>query len=119
MQSQHMEFAEIDGGADPAQPLIYMWEIIDDDGKTYCRYVGKASGGAHRPRTQYCRNVNNILQGRPYRKSKPDEFRAIHRRMADAVRSGHTIRLSFLCNVGATENINALERKWQQHYGLV
>src|SRR5690606_11490431 len=114
-----MKFVEIEGGADPAQPLIYLWEIIDQNGEVYCRYVGKASGGAHRPRTHYRRNVNNILLGRPYRKNKPDEFRAIHRRMADAVRSGHSLRLSFLCNVSAGENINSLERKWQQHYGLV
>ena len=119
MQSTPMEFSEIDGGADPARPLIYLWEIIDLDGQVCCRYVGKASRGAHRPRTQYRRNVNNILQGRPYRKSKPDEFRPIHRQMAEAVQSGHTLRLSFLCNIEDSENINALERKWQQHYGLV
>ena len=118
MQSLQMAFLESDGGADPAQPLIYLWEISDQDGEVYCRYVGKASRGAHRPRTQYCRNVNNILHGRPYRKSKPEEFRAIHRRMADAVQCGHTLRLSFLCNVGPDENINLLERKWQQHFGL-
>ena len=119
MQSLQMEFVEIEGSADPAQPLIYLWEILDQDGEVCCRYVGKASRGAYRPRTQYRRNVNNILQGRPYRKSKPEEFRAIHRRMAEAVRCGHALRLSFICNVMPAENINLVERKWQHHYGLV
>jgi hypothetical protein len=117
MSDLQMHFEELPGGVDPSHPLIYLWEIIDPSGVVCCRYVGKASRGAHRPRTQYRRNVNNILQGRPYRKGKPGEFRAIHRRMAQAIQSGETLRLSFICNVAADEDINQVERYWQNHYG--
>ena len=113
---EQMKFVEITGSVDADRPLIYLWEILDENGEVCCRYVGKASRGAERPRTQYRRNVNNILQGRPYRKGKPDQFRLIHRQMADAVLSGQKIRLSFVCNVADGEDINALERHWQSHY---
>ena len=78
MSELQMQFVETQGEIDASLPLIYLWEIVDSNGMVCCRYVGKASRGANRPRTQYRRNVNNILAGRPYRKSKPDEFRAIH-----------------------------------------
>ena len=112
-----MQYEEMQGEVDPTRPLIYLWEIIAPDGAVRCRYVGKASRGANRPRTQYRRNVNNILQGRPYRKGKPDEFRAIHRKMAQAIQSGESLRLSFICNVDTDENINEIERFWQNHHG--
>ncbi len=111
-----MTFLEIKGSVDPKQPLIYLWEILDHKGEVYCHYVGKACRGADRPRKHYRRNVNNLLQGRAYRKNKPDKFREVHQQMADAVRSGHTLQLSLLRNVAAGEDINALERKYQQQY---
>ena len=114
-----MRFEERQSDVDPSQPLIYPWEIISPDGSVCCRYVGKASRGANRPRTQYRRNVNNILAGRPYRKGKPDQFRAIHRRMAQAVKVGEAMRLTLICNVPRGEDINRLERFWQDHYGAV
>ena len=117
MSELQMQFVESQGEIDASLPLIYLWEIVDSNGMVCCRYVGKASRGANRPRTQYRRNVNNILAGRPYRKSKPDEFRAIHRRMAQAVQAGELLRLSFICNVADGEDINQLERFWQDHYG--
>lgn len=104
---------------DPKRPLIYLWEIMDRDGEVCHRYVSKAFRGANRPCKHYRRNVTRLLQGLPYRKGKPEAFREIHHRMADAVRSGYTLRLSFLCNVAADENINSLERRWQQHFGLM
>ena len=117
MSELQMRFEEGASDVDPSRPLIYLWEIVGSDGTVCCRYVGKASGGAHRPRTQYRRNVNNILQGRPYRKGKPDQFRAIHRRMAQAVQAAETLRLTLVCNVAPDQNINQLERFWQDHYG--
>lgn len=77
------------------------------------RYVGKAAEGADRPRKHYRRNVANLLAGRPYRKSKPTEFREVHRRLAEAVERKLEIRLSFLCNVKAGEDINTIEQQWQ------
>lgn len=119
IQSQSMEFIEIEGSVDPTQPLIYLWEILDSDEKVCYRYVGKASGGANRPRKHYRRNVNNLLFGHPYRKNRQDKFRKVHHQLKKAVESGQTIRLSFLCNVAPHENIDVVERKWHQHYGLV
>lgn len=113
---QIMTFFEIKGSADPKQPLIYLWELLDQDGEVYCHYVGQASKGASRPHNDYRNNVNKLLQGGDYRPSKPKAFRAIHKSMAAAVRLGHTIQLSLICNVAAGEDINALERKYQQQY---
>ncbi|WP_399697676.1 hypothetical protein [Xenophilus sp.] len=112
-----MQFTEAPSEVDTSRALIYLWEILDSEGMVCCRYVGKASRGAGRPRTQYRRNVNNILAGRPYRKGKPTDFRAIHRRMAQAVQAGEAMRLSFICNVALDENINEVERFWQNHFG--
>ncbi|WP_053523668.1 hypothetical protein, partial [Achromobacter xylosoxidans] len=112
-----MQFTEVPSEVNTSRALIYLWEIFDSEGMVCCRYVGKASRGADRPRTQYRRNVNNLLAGRPYRKGKPTEFRAIHRRMAQAVQAGEVMRLSFICNVDLDENINEIERFWQNHFG--
>lgn len=117
MSKLKMQFTETPSEVDTSQSLIYLWEIVNPHGEVCCRYVGKASRGAQRPRTQYRRNVNNILASRPYRKGKPTDFRAIHRRMAQAVQAGDTLRLSFICNVALGENINELERFWQTHFG--
>ena len=114
MPKLQMQFEEIKGDVEPSRPLIYLWEIIDASGAVCCRYVGKASGGARRPRAHYRRNVNKLLHGKPYRKGKPDAFRAIHRRMAQAVQLGELLRLSFICNVAEGEDINQLERYWQE-----
>ena len=119
MQVKSMEFVEIEGGANPEQPLIYLWEIVAADGEALYRYVGKAAGGANRPRKHYRRNVNNLLHGRPYRKNKPTEFRSVHHRLAEALQQGHALRLSFICNIVPGQNINAVERHWQEHYGVV
>lgn len=117
MSRLQMQFTEVPSQVDTSRALIYLWEILDSEGKVCCMYVGKASRGADRPRTQYRRNVNNILAGRPYRKGKPTGFRAIHRRMAEAVQAGEVMRLSFICNVALDENINEIERFWQNHFG--
>ena len=114
-----MEFVEIEGSVDPTLPLIYLWEILDSNEEVCYRYVGKASRGASRPRNHYRRNVNNLLLKNPYRKNRPDNFRPVHRKLAEAVQCGHRIRLSFICNVTLQENINSVERKWQKHYALV
>src|SRR6478672_6033741 len=116
MTDLRMRFEEKRTEVDPSKALIYLWEIFGSDGSVTYRYVGKASAGASRPRTQYRRNVNNILIGRPYRKGKPDQFRAVHRRMAQAVQSGEALRLTLVCNVEPSQDINQIERFWQDHY---
>lgn len=97
-------------GVDQSRPLIYMWEIWARDGTLLGRYVGKASGGSRRPLSHYKRNVMNILDGRPYRKGKPDGYRRVHRMLAGAMSSGHRVRLSLLTNVAPDESINEVER---------
>lgn len=113
-----MKFVEVEGNINTSLPLIYLWEVVNPDEEVCYRYVGKASGGAGRPRRHYRRNVNKLLLGRPYRKSKPDGFRSVHHHLAEAVTQGLTLRLSFICNVAQHENINDVERNWQVYYGL-
>lgn len=114
-----MKFIELKSNTNPNLPLIYLWEIVGYGGEVIYRYVGKAAGGAGRPRKHYQRNVDNLLAGRPYRKNNPSGFREVHHRLADAAWAGHTLRLTFICNIEPHEDINFIERKWQQHYGLV
>ena len=105
-----MRFVELPSAVDPGLPLIYLWEIRRPGGELVGRYVGKAKGGAGRPRRHYARNVRNVLAGRPYRKGKPAQFRRIHLALAEAERLGHHVTLAFLCNVGSHENINEIEQ---------
>jgi hypothetical protein len=100
---------------DESLPLIYLWEIDDGAGGVSYRYVGKAVRGSDRPKTQYRRNVNNLLNGRPYRRNNPEGFRAVHRRLAGAVREGHKIRLTLVENV-AVADIFDREAYWRDHY---
>jgi len=116
--SLEFAFIETPTAVDPLRPLIYRWEILDANRHVLVRYVGKAKNGAQRPRMDYRKNVNNVLAGRPYRLNKPDAFRAIHRRMAEAIVAGHALRLTLLCNVPEGDNIDAIEQMWQRHYGL-
>jgi hypothetical protein len=105
-------------GVSEHQPLIYLWEIMDGSGAVRYRYVGKASGGAERPLRHYGRNVANLLAGRPYRRGKPDGFRAAHRRLADATSRGWPIRLSLLCNVPPGQDINSIEERYRWRLDL-
>jgi hypothetical protein len=106
------------GSVDKKKPLIYLLEIVDLEGVVRYRYVGKASGGAERPLRHYPRNVRNYLLGKPYRKGKPTEFRAVHIRLADAVRWGWLVRLYLLCNIAEGQDINAVEQGCHLQYAL-
>ncbi len=114
-----MEFRFGANGVDPEQPLIYRWEIFDHVGERTACYVGKSKNGAKRPLRDYKRNVRRLLAGQPYRKSKPEEFRDIHRLMAEAVRQDRTIVLTLLRNVSPGENINDAEQKLRQEHGAM
>ncbi len=92
-----MEFSFDHNNVDQNQPLIYKWILTD--GSATRSYIGKAEGGSKRPLSHYRRNVNNLLSGKPYRKSNPNGYRVIHRAMADCVRSGGTMTLCLLENV--------------------
>lgn len=107
-----MEFETETNGVDESKALIYAWDILDrSTGALKDRYVGKASGGAGRPRKQYRRNVIRMIAGKHYRLNKPEAFRAIHVALGAAVRSGDRIVLRFVRNVAAHEDINKVERE--------
>jgi hypothetical protein len=72
---------------------IYEW-YIDDVGS----YIGKYKK-IKRPRKEYKRNVQRILNGMPYRLSRPNRFRRIHRELEKAWRDGRKITLTILENV--------------------
>jgi hypothetical protein len=78
-----------------------MWEIHDDSGNLVGRYIGKAVGGDRRPRRHYARNVDKLMAGLSYRPGK--NYRRVHYGLADAVKAGHRITLSYLCNVSEEE----------------
>ena len=106
-----MEFRFEENGVDQEKPLIYRWEIFDYPGGTRLAcYVGKSKNGSRRPRRDYKRNVNRLLAWLPYRRGKPDQFRAIHRLMAEAVRQEQVLVLTLLQNVLPEENINHVEQ---------
>jgi hypothetical protein len=103
------------GDVDPTEALIYRWEITEPQTRRVVYYyVGKAKNGAGRPLSDYKRNVGNLRRDRPYRRGKPEGFRAVHRRLSEAVRSEEEITLRFLCNVRPDENINDVERRWRR-----
>jgi hypothetical protein len=97
-------------------PFTYLWKVFDESDAVRYWYVSKAVHGASRPRTHYRRNVDNLLAGRAYRKSKPTQFRLSHERLAEATKLNLSIKLSLVCNVDQGEDINAIERLWQRHY---
>lgn len=104
------------GTVDPTQALIYKWEIRDAVGNLIGLYIGKAKGGAKRPTTHYRRNVNRLLAGKPYRAGNPEGYRKSHRALAEAVKLGHTVELSFVCNVLPGENIDEVEQRCITNY---
>ena len=107
-----LSFDFVPDAIDQTEPLIYAWEIRDRSGKLRYRYVGKAKGGAERPLKHYGRNVANLLAGRPYRRSKPDDFRTVHRRLADAAEWEWSVTLRLVSNVGPSEDIDRVESSY-------
>lgn len=109
-----MKFSVLPSNVDVAAPLIYMWQIHDSDGVLVGRYIGKANGGDKRPTRHYARNVERYLEGKPYRNGK--HYRRVHLALAAAVRSGHAISLSYLCNVREDQDIFEVERQHIRAY---
>ena len=92
-----MHFSIIENGVLVDLPLIYAWRVGGE-----LVYVGKANG-ARRPLNDYPNDVRKLLAGEPYRKNKPNEFRRIHRVLANAVIRRLPIQLEYLCNTTATQ----------------
>jgi hypothetical protein len=112
------EFETRSGPVDMSRRLLYLWEVFDADGKVVYCYVGKSERGAGRPLSDYRRNVDNLLNHRPYRPKNPDGFRQVHKQLAEAARQKQKIRLTFLRNVLPEEDIFEAERQTQVEYKL-
>ena len=110
--SLSLQFQFEPGDVDQQSPLIYSWAIFDPEGRVRYRYVGKSEPGAQRPLNDYARNVSNLLNGLPYRPQKPDKFRIVHKRMADAVEWSWPIVLNLIRNVHPDENILTVESEY-------
>lgn len=85
-------FELIDDGVDRSKCGIYRWEIAGAG-----VYIGKF-GRVRRPLKEYGRNVTRLLNGNPYRRSKPDGFRRVHRELARAYQHRRKITLTLLEN---------------------
>ena len=92
------------------KPGIYMWTIAGV-GSYVGRYTRK-----RRPLREYALNVERLLDGRPYRKSKPNGFRHVHRELAKAARDRTEIILSVIENP-PRDQILMRERKLIAKYG--
>ncbi len=103
-----MDFHYDASGVDEGAPLLYLWTIHDTTDRVLYCYVGKANGGAKRPKKIYASVVRRLLRGRPYRPNNPT-YRVIHQRMAEAIKLGFTIRLRLIRNVPLNEDIFAAE----------
>ena len=90
-------------GVLPDSPLLYRILINN----RIC-YIGCANT-ARRPQVAYSRNVKRMIEGKPYRKNKPEGFRLIHRRLFEAVQNGENVLIELIRNV-ARENKFAEER---------
>lgn len=108
------------GLVDEMRRLLYEIEIQNPVSGLISRYVGKAEPSTRRgrtrpagkrPRTDYIRNTNRCLAGRPYRKNNPEGFRKVHLALADAVRQNLRVTIRLLKNVAPTENIYDAERE--------
>ena len=110
-------FRELESEVDPSRALIYLWEVRDTGGALIACYVGKASGGASRPRRAYANNVRRLRAGLPWHGQSMNGYRAIHRALSDAVDQGHDVTLKLLCNIAPGEDINEVERRERARHG--
>ena len=114
---KNLAFTFNPGTVDQAAALIYRWEIKDAAGELKGLYIGKAKAGGGRPLKHYKLNVKRLLAGKPYRASNPDGFRKSHRALADAVRNGYSVTLSFVCNIAQGESIDFVEQSLIAQHG--
>ena len=92
-------------GVSSAVPGLYEWRIEG----VGC-YIGQYTH-VQRPKREYGLNIQRILSERPYRKGKPEGFREIHRRLAEAVQGGLLITLTLLENHVSKDDRNQRERE--------
>jgi len=96
-------------GVDPLSPLLYKIAI----GGTVC-YIGCANS-ARRPKSAYRRNLQRMINGRPYRKGNPEGFRVVHKRLLEATYSGETIVIELIRNVPRESKFSEERVEIQMH----
>ena len=102
---------EIPSDVDPNAPLIYRFTIP----ALNVIYHGQDNNGAGRPRSDYERDVERMLQGLPRGTTSGQErYRPIHYAMYEAVQAGHSIELTLVENC-APAGLVARERWWIAH----
>lgn len=84
---------------------IYEWRI-----EGVGLYVGQSKRLKSRLR-EYPNNVRKLIAKAPYRKSKPDGFRVIHRHLSAAYESQAAVKFSVL-EICARDLLNECERAW-------
>jgi hypothetical protein len=109
-----MDFLLIDNNLSRTEPLIYMWEIHNEHQVLVGCYVGKASRGAKRPLKRYKKNVQQLLENKPYH-IKGRDYRRVHYALAHATQHAYTVSLHFLCQA-TIHSINQLERECIDRY---
>lgn len=92
-------------GIDPEQPGLFAWRI-----EGLGTYIGQYTRPSV-PRLAYGANVSKLLNGEPYRKGKPDEFRVVHRRLHQAIKEEKQITLIFLENISDKPSRNRRKRE--------
>ncbi|MBD8663016.1 hypothetical protein IFT59_07090 [Rhizobium sp. CFBP 8752] len=92
-------------GIDLSKPGIYQWTLAGVG-----TYIGQSRNLRSRLR-EYDNNVRKQTLGLPYRKSRPDAFRAVHRQLHAAKLAGIEVTVTVLENC-ALEDLNARERYW-------
>ncbi|UGS91496.1 hypothetical protein KOL96_10290 [Ralstonia wenshanensis] len=98
-----------------ALPYAYRWEIFTADGERGGVFIGIAGRkgppvGYSRTR-RYWTNVENLLAGKPYASNPGRPYRKVHNALADAVRAGQRIVLTYLQNPAEGESLDELERR--------
>jgi hypothetical protein len=96
---------------DLAGPGIYAWRVGG-----VVVYVGKASKLRSRLR-EYRNNVRKIADGRPYRRGKPEDFRRVHRALAEARASGRPAVFTVIESCLPGCDLLARERYWISELG--
>ena len=102
---------EIPSDVDPNAPLIYRFTIP----ALNVIYHGQDNNGAGRPRRDYERDIERMLQGLPRGTTSGQErYGPIHYAMYEAVQGGHRIELALVENC-APAGLVARERWWIAH----
>jgi len=96
-------------GVDPLAPLLYKIAI----GGMVC-YIGCANS-ARRPKSAYRRNLQRMIDGRPYRKGDQEGFRLVHKRLLEATNSGETIVIELIRNVPRESKFSEERAEIQRH----